>query len=248
MRSVNLSKIKYDPQYYPRVNGKEDWMTVLQYKEALEADPTLADSKTNKDAFPPIVVVTLPNGFFLLIDGLHRMKAFIALGLETIYAEVEQIPKSKWLVRSVELNIPNGRRLDNGDKAWVAQRLEAEGMSKKQIASLLKMQVTTLEKMVMKRAQRLTIKEAKDMPVGRSNRKVNGKHFGFLKSPLQAAANTDRAIDALRAQHSLSNRTVVQVLDSAIAIFKAGVVDTKDEEVAGKVKELKELMEPVLVL
>jgi len=241
MRSIKLSKIKYDPQYYPRVNGKEDWITVLQYKEALEADPSLGNPKTNPNAFPPIVVVDLGKGWFLLIDGLHRIRAFAAVGIEMIWAIVERLPKSKWLARSVELNIPNGRRLDNGDKLWVAQRLKAEGWKPRQIAGLLKMKVDTLEKMSVERVHKLRVSDAKKLPEGRANRKVNGNHFGFLKPPLAGTVGTNRAIAALGSQHSLTSQRVQQVLDAALAVFRSGVVDLTDEETAKAVNELHEL-------
>lgn len=252
MKRIKLSKIGYDPKYYPRVNGKEDWMTVLQYMEAVKSDPRLADPKTHPPdatgrtfgAFPPIVVVAVPGkpGWFMLLDGLHRLKAFTAAGLEHTYAEVEQLPKSKWFVRSVELNTRAARGFDSGDKAFIAQRLKAEGWKLDKVAELLKMQITSLEKLVITRCQKLNVTDAKKMPLGRGNRKINGASYGFLKAPFQELANTTRGNAALRRQQRVSSQTVLQVLDAAIAVFESGVVDLSDANVAERAVQLRDLV------
>ena len=241
MRKIRLSQVKIDAKYYPRVNGKADWITVLRYKEALEVDPSLADPKGNRDAFPPIIVVAIPGGGFVLLDGLHRIRAFAAAGQTAIYAEVEKLPKSKWLARSVELNAKNARPFDSGDKIWIHKRLASEGYKIKDIASLLGMKIDSLERITIGRCQKLTAKQAKGLPEGRANRKVNGNHYGFLKAPVADAANTDRAVSALLGQHSISSRTVRQVLDAALAVFENGVIDMTDEQVSEKVARLAEL-------
>jgi len=241
MRKIKLAQIKVDAKYYPRVNGRADWITVLRYKEALQVDPSLANSKTNEQAFPPIVVVAMPGGGFVLLDGLHRVRAFNAAGHEVIYAEVEKLPKSKWLVRSVELNTKNARPFDTGDKIWIHKRLVAEGHKTKAIASLLGMKIESLEKMTIERCQKLSAKDAEMLPEGRANRKINGSHYGFLKAPVADTANTNRAVGALLGQHSITSRTIIQVLDAAIAIFENGVIDMTDKRTSEKVNELAEL-------
>jgi hypothetical protein len=90
-----LDQIGYDPEYYPRVNGKEDWLTVHRYKEAIKAHPWKAKPK-EAGAFPAVVVAKA-TGYdwpYILLDGLHRVRAFSAAGLESIAAIVEHLPKS----------------------------------------------------------------------------------------------------------------------------------------------------------
>jgi len=252
MKRIKLDKIEYDPKYYPRVNGKEDWMTVLQYMEAVKTDPRSADPKTfppdatgrKFGAFPPIVVVPVPKhpGSFILLDGLHRVKAFTAAGLDHIYAEVEDLPISKWFVRSVELNVRPARGFDSGDKAFIAQRLKADGWQLDKIAGLLKMQVTSLERLVITRCQKLKVGDAKLLPLGRGNRKINGASYGFLKAPFQELANTSKGEAVLQRQQRVSSQTVLQVLDAAIAVMESGAADLSDERVAERVERLRELL------
>ena len=252
MKRIKLEKIEYDPKYYPRVNGKEDWMTVLQYMEAVKTDARLADPKAYPPdatgrkfgAFPPVVVVPVPGkpGWYMLLDGLHRVKAFTSAGLDHIYAEIEDLPKSKWFVRSVELNVRPARGFDSGDKAFIAQRLKADGWKIDKIAGLLKMRIQSLEKLVITRCQKLKITEAKILPVGRGNRKINGASYGFLKAPFAELANTSKGKIALQRQQSVSSQTVLQVLDAAIAVIESGAADLSDDAVAERIKQLTDLL------
>ena len=249
MRRIKLSSVTYDPHYYPRVNGKPDWMIVLRYKGFVEADPSKADPKNNPDAFPPIVVVLLPGGKFLLLDGLHRLKAFVNAGLTHIYAIVEKLPKSKWLARAAELNIPESRGLDDSDKAWVGKRLLAEGYSKKQVATLLTIKIERLEKIFVERCHKMKAGEARKIVCGgRSHRKINGDHIGFVKAPFRHLTNTSKAVDGLVRQGKLNSRTILDVLDGAIAIFEAGAIDMGNDEVAAAVVRLAKLVEPLAAI
>ena len=250
MKKIPLSKIDYDPQYYPRVNGKEDWMAVARYKEALEVDPSLADPKENKKAFPPIVVVwVLAKKMWMLLDGLHRVRAFHAAGLTHIYAEVETIPKSKWMARAAELNVESSRALDDGDRAWICKRLEADGFKRDKIAKLLVMKMDRLERIMIERPHILKVKEAKIIKQGgRSHRKVNGKSYGFLKAPYKGLSGTNKGTEALMEQGCVNSSNVLQVLREAIAIARVGVIDMTDEETAAAVVELVGLLEPLAVV
>lgn len=231
--SIPVEEVGYDPKYYPRVNGTPDWVTVHRYVEALELSE------------PPPIVVVAATGYefkYLLLDGLHRLRTFAKVGREEINAVVERIPKSRWLARSIELNIGHGRPMDSGDKAWVATRLDEEGWSRDKIASLLRMKVESLDRIVSTRCVRISAKAQKRIPEGRSNRKVNGNHYGFLKAALAETNGTARATTALLTQHSVTSHNVLGVLDSVISVLESGVVDTKSEDVAARVLRIKELI------
>jgi len=248
MQQLKLSDIDYDPHYYPRVNGKEDWYTVNIFRENLLADPRLANPSKCSEAFPPIHVVKTPPGYkykYMLLDGLHRCKGFNAAGFDVIWAIVERLPKSKWMQRATELNIQHKRVLDPGDKAWIAERLESDGMEVKDIASLLKMRVESLQKIRITRCQKLKVKEAKKISHGRSNRQVNGKAVGFLKAPLGELANTNRGTEALRHQGPIASGNVLHVLNSFIALMQAGAVDERNEEVAARMGMIRGLVTEV---
>lgn len=241
-----LDQIGYDPEYYPRVNGKEDWLTVHRYKEVLKSNPWKADA--NRDgAFPPIIVVQT-TGYdwkYLVLDGLHRVKSFGAAGLEKIPAIVEVLPKSKWLERSVELNIDSKRPLDSGDKRWIATKLMADGWKPGQVASLLCMERASFDKLVATNIQKLTQASAKSILPGRSNRTIGKEHVGFLKAPFSDATGTSNAQKALRVQAAVSCRESVQIIESFVALLEAKSIDLTDERTTDLLIRVRDLLEQI---
>jgi hypothetical protein len=248
MQRIKLEDIGYDPDYYPRVNGEEDWQTVYKYKEVLLADPSKADSSkraTKKwHPFPPIVVVKVHGKpyKYLLLDGLHRVKAFAAADFEDIFAIVEKIPESKWLERSTELNVEESRGLGPGDKAFVAMRLEVQGWKIDKVAKLLQMSKESLERIKIERCHLLKITEAKRIKMGRGNREIGNKRYGFVKSPYRAVTGTSRAGKVLETQGPCSSRNVLSILDSFLVLLDNKLIDLTDEEVVERMVRIKELM------
>lgn len=247
MERIPLDKIGYEPRYYPRVNGKEDYYTVNLYRDALLGCPDLAfgwTESTPDTGFPPIVVVratgrTWP---YLLLDGLHRLRAYHAADLEEIPAIVERLPETKWFARSAELNATSKKPLGPGDKAFIAEHLEKEGgMSNKEIAKLLMMRVESLERIRAEHTVKLKSTEAKAKLIGRANREIEGKHYGFLKAPFKEFAGTASAESALAVQDPIAGMDTLHILDSAIAVLECGVDDT-DEAIAGRLERLRELV------
>lgn len=248
MKRIRIDQVTYDPHYYPRANGREDWYRVNKMKDALLVDPRKADANRKTTAnwrpFPPIVVVQLVGpgrkSTYLILDGLHRLKAFAAAGLDHIWVEIEKLPKSKWLFRSAELNVDEKRGLDTGDKAWICSRLEADGYKRPAIAALFQMHIETLDKIMTTRCQKVRVADAKKLPTGRSNRRVNGGHVGFLKAPFADLAGTDKGRIALRKQQSCTSRDVAQILDAFIAVLESHALDMTDEAIAARVSTIQE--------
>lgn len=243
-----IDKIGYDPRYYPRVNGHEDWMTALRYKEALVTHPEKSDPK-NPGAFPPIVVVKAA-GFdwpYILLDGLHRLRAFHQAGMEKIAATIERLPKSKWLERSVELNIDSKRPLDSGDKRWVAKLLmEEEGWTADRVATLLEMETGSFERLMSVGVHKLTAKSAKLISKGRSNREINGRHYGFLKAPMVDASGAANAEKALLMQGSVTSHDARQIASSFVAMLESRCFDLTDSELLANLSRAKELLESTI--
>lgn len=235
LMTIPVDQIGYDVKFYPRVNGREDWYTVHQYKDALLADP-------RKD-FPPVVVVkaTGKEYAYALLDGVHRTRAYHHAGREAIPAVIERLPESKWFARSVELNTIHGRRLDVGDKAWIAVRLEEDGFSIKEVADLLQMRVESLEKIKAMHVVKLTAKGTKNIPEGRGNRTAGKRHFGFLKAPFTDHAGMASAESALAVQSPVCSMSALNILDSAIAVLEAGV-DLADADIAERVATIRKLV------
>jgi hypothetical protein len=234
MPMIPLEDVGFDPRYYPRANGLEDWFTVNRYRDALLSD----DAKQ----FPSVVVVRVHDRpyKYLVLDGKHRLAAYLKSGREEIPAEVERLPESKWFARSVELNVTHGRALDKGDKAWVALRLEKEGHSVEGVARLLQMRVESLEKIKADCIVKLRASGARLIPAGRGNRRVGNDHYGFLKAPFKGSVG-NAAVEALGAQGPVAAHDVLHVLDSCIAVLQCGV-DTADVDVAMRIERIRELL------
>lgn len=231
-----IDQIEYDKKYYPRAGGVPDWFTIMRYTEALSLD--------ERHEFPPIVVVRATGNkvMYFLIDGLHRLRSYLKAGREKIPAVIERIPQSKWLARSVELNVTHGRALDTGDKAWIATRLKEHGWEIDSIAGLLKMKVDSLERIVASRCVKLTAALAKSLPEGRSNRAADQGNYGFLKAPLVRASGSKAIAAALQTQHSVTSHDISAVLDSVIAVLESKVVDLSDEMIALRVERIRTLL------
>lgn len=247
MRLIPIAQIGYDQKFYPRANGREDWLTVHRYKEALVAHPWKADARRT-GAFPPVVVVKA-DGYewpYVLLDGLHRDRAFAAAGLESIWAVVEKLPRSKWLERSVELNVAGKRPLDSGDKRWVATRLTEEGWHPGKIAALLDMAPASFEKLVSTGIHKLSKAAAARIPEGRSNRQVNGDRYGFLKSPFLDVTGTANAVAALESQAPVSAHDAGQIVESFISLLGSGCIDPTDEDLVERLRLARRLLDEAL--
>lgn len=242
MQQIPIDQVGYDAKFYPRVNGDADWVTVLRYVNAITRCPWKADPN-RKGAFPPIVVVkTTDRDFaYLILDGLHRLRAFHKCELEHIWATVERIPESKWMARSVELNSDSKRGLDDGDRAWCAARLQSEGYSVEDVSLLLQVPAERIEKLVATRIQKLSKSGVNKIKAGRGNREVGGNHYGFLKSPFIEAVGTRNAEKILAAQDPVSSRNQLGILTSCVCLLESGLLDMTDEEVASQCARIHEL-------
>lgn len=246
---IPLSQIGYDPEYYPRVDRKADWLTVHRYKEAVKSHPEKADP-SNPGAFPPVIVVKT-TGYewpYLYLDGLHRGSAFASAGLESIAAIIERLPKSRWLARSAELNIDSKRPLDSGDKRWIATKLASDGWESGKIANLLCMENASFEKLMATNITKLTQTSAKHIRPGRSNRQIGDAHYGFLKAPFTDVSGTGNAQTALRMQDRVASREAIQIVESFVALLESKAIDPTDERIAERLQRAAELLETLIAV
>jgi len=234
-QQLPIDKIGYDPAFYPRVNGREDWMTVYRYSESLTADAKLQLCGPSGDSPPVVVRRHKWDHPYMLIDGLHRMRAYYRAKRDSLPCRVERIPESKWFARSVELNLTHGLVLSAGDKSWIAVKLTHDGWHDDKICGLLKIRSSLLEKF---RARAVKIKSA---GTGKRERQVNGDRYTFLKPPLDQFAGTATAERVAANQDTMVGRTVIQILDSAIQLLQNGV-DMSNEEVRERVDRLAKLV------
>lgn len=236
MTRLKLETIGYDPKYYPRVQGDADWFTAMKYTNILNADPDY-----DMDAVVVVKAIGMKEPYMLL-DGLHRCRAYARAKREDIPATIERIPRSRWMARSVELNSRNQHRdLDSGDKAWCIARLREDGLDDSKIATILMEPVERLEKIVAERIVPIDTSKAAAIPRGRSNREIGERHFAFLKAPFREMPVMEGDVATIaQAQIPAVGMDVLHILDSAIAVLTCGV-DMENAEIAERIGKLKRL-------
>jgi len=90
---IPIKKIVTDPRYYPR--AIVDQGRILEFVEAMEYG----------EYFPPIKLVRDPKtGLYILLDGKHRLEAYIMRNEVEIMADIITIPEEHWLMASARFN------------------------------------------------------------------------------------------------------------------------------------------------
>ena len=255
MKQLPVEQIGYDPIFYPRHHGEPYWQHVLTLRSCLNADPTIAESNKKPHGswrpFPPVIVVKrhgwdLP---YMILDGAHRTGAFREFGLDRIWAEIETVPKSKWLARATEFNVRQQHcNLSDQDRASIAERLSHEGMTDTAIAGLLHVTPDRLEKIRTERVVKLTAKQCGEMEKDGDCRviRTNGNGFAVIKSAVKEAMATNAIVPALRSQKPIKSLRAIHILDECIAILQSKVLDPKDVEIESRLRTILELIGPLL--
>lgn len=90
---IPIKKIVTDPRYYPR--AIVDQGRIQEFVEAMEYG----------EYFPPIKLVRDPKtGLYILLDGKHRLEAYIMRNEAEIMADILNIPEEHWLMASARFN------------------------------------------------------------------------------------------------------------------------------------------------
>ena len=105
---VALADIMVDPALQPRVGGLD-----LDHVRALQEAP---------DAWPPILVAER-NGSYVLLDGFHRVKAAVELGLTEIAVNSNVPPGADLREVAFQANTRHGRALSLRDRRRHAEHL-----------------------------------------------------------------------------------------------------------------------------
>lgn len=99
---IHINKIEIVCKYYPRVEPDES--RIKEFTEAMEYG----------EHFPPIKVVKVNDGYILL-DGLHRLKARLLRGEEKIEADILSIAEEYWLLAAARFNSKSSKPLTSGE-------------------------------------------------------------------------------------------------------------------------------------
>ncbi len=240
MQKIRIDSIGYDPKYYPRQAGQEDWITVARYAETLRQNPEKANSDNLKNKpFPPIIVVraTAKKKYkYLLLDGLHRTKALKQRKFLHIYAEIEKLPESKWLARATELNADSKRPLSDMDIASIIIRLEGNAYPLSKISDLTGKTVERLEKIKIERITKIQSKPGDKFSKTGTNgdktgvgtfRPGNGESI-ILKAPYKQFSGTSRAEELEPFQSRFNDRNCSQILNAAADLLESDGLDLTD--------------------
>jgi len=110
---ISISEIVWDPSIYPR--QKWNTSTIDRYADAVEAG----------EEFPPII---LEQGTNRLLDGKHRLEAYKKAGVETVPAEMHEVPEGMTAkYYAAILSARHGDRMSNTDlKTLAEEEFEAD--------------------------------------------------------------------------------------------------------------------------
>src|SRR3989304_3681097 len=103
IKELPISEIQILPEVMPRLES--DWHQEHRYAAALDAG-----AKS-----PPICVV-MERGQAYLIDGRHRINAFLARQRHSIDCEILDLPRDRWLLEAAARNDRHGFPLTYQDK------------------------------------------------------------------------------------------------------------------------------------
>jgi len=210
---LKLEEVKVDNELYPRIHP--DWITTARYFNALKAGAK----------FPPICVAKLGKEF-ILVDGLHRIKAFKANKEKYISAELlTGLDKKQIYVEAVKRNMGHGRQFSTQEVTGIIITLGQWKLSEKQISQIVRLPAKSLKPFVAKRMTRIT-ETHEEIP---------------LKAPLRNLAETEVLSEPN--QDRVSGTSQVQMFDNIITMFENGWVDTSDKLVVSRMKKLKKLLD-----
>ena len=135
---ILIKKIITDPKYYPR--QEVDQKRILEFVEAMECD----------EHFPPIKVVYIKKiGKYVLLDGKHRLEAYILRGEIEILAYIFDFPEEHWLMVSARFNGKSSKPLKGEEiKQIITQTWQSGIKDTTVIAKEMNLSVRYVEKML----------------------------------------------------------------------------------------------------
>ncbi len=216
---VRLGDIVFDPNIQIRsVNS----VTVSEYKEAMRAGRE----------FPPLILQSETNR---LVCGYHRYEAYKGIKEPTdkvpcIYKEFKN--DLEVIKLAVYDNSIHGRPLSTWDKKNAFDRMVGLGESKGNIASLLGVTINTIEEWDSLRVLvRCDNGETKAMPVKRSWRDM----VGLTVSEKEYSSHV----------HGDIGVATERLISQLIRMVNGNKIDQENENLMGRLKELKQVLDKV---
>ena len=218
-RLLPIGKIEIDKRLYPRM--QEDWMTTLEYSDALKSGAE----------FPPIEVALL-NNRFVLIDGLHRIRAYKQNKKTHITCNVyKDLEEREIYARAVKANIIHGRRLAPIEKAKAILRLKQFKYTEVEISKILAMPKANLVSFANKR-----------VCYSPSGREI------LLKAPLKHLGGTSVEEDTNleNIEGVFGSKSQTSILEELIVLLENNLLNIKDIKILSRLIKIEGLIEKTL--
>jgi len=234
---LEIGQISYSDQIYPR--AAINYIHVEQLVDALKAGYRL----------PPITIADVNGEKNVLIDGLHRLKAYFKVGAEKVECEwIGKLSLKDAIVEAVRLNSAHGRNLSPFEKRAFIAKSKKLGIKNDKIAEALRMPIEKVEKLSISSISYFGI-NLED----RLNRKpiiqILHEHgyrtplieelMAYIpKKPLQKVAENLEADSMIQAQKSLAAMSQIHLLKQVIDLIDSNAIDLENPEVRSLLKEL----------
>lgn len=139
-KRISIKDIVIDKEYYPRRNW--DWFTVMIYAKSIKADVN------NK--FPPLKVAEVEGvKGYVLIDGWHRLKAYLSNKIEKVDCIIYRgYSKKELYLEAVKSNLTHGKSYNVGDKIKIITDLRKFNINASEISKLVLIPEQDIDKLV----------------------------------------------------------------------------------------------------
>ncbi|KKL75654.1 hypothetical protein LCGC14_2052710 [marine sediment metagenome] len=221
LKNIELSKIKFDEEIYPR--SQVVWQVAYDYSESMKVG----------SKFPPIVLA-LYRRQLVLVDGRHRTEAYKLQKKKTIKAEVYTGWNYKRIFEeAIRRNIQHGKSLSPYEKRRIALKLRQMRYNLKEVSKMIQVPLDKIEDFI---GQRMISATTGKTLVDRET---------IVKSPLKhLAGKTFKRKDFQAIQEAQKGhvRDQIGLLKDLISLIKNGLLDTSNKRVNELLEELKILI------
>lgn len=163
--------------------------------------------------FPPIKVWKNGGRQWLVWDGVHRLSAAKAAGVETIDCEVYDFPENEFLLRAFSANLKHGLPLKHQEKVDVTQALYQKGHTVKEIAAKTGIQERTLQRWIKnlvdeKKNERN--KEAMELREQGYTQEEIAKKIGITQSAVVKIFQNDKCRFGISIENTTNNNQITE--------------------------------------
>ena len=214
-KTIAIKDVVVDDDLYPR--SKWSWLTSYDYFKSMETGAI----------FPDIVVAEF-EGTLILVDGKHRIEALRMLKQLHVRATIlKGLTKKEILLKSIELNIANGRPLSPYEKTDLVLRLQDLNISIDQISEIIQIPVNNIKTMMLKKVTHT----------------IENKPLS-LKAPFQQLSSgtvTEQDLDEWQKDFNVAGQ--ITVIDQLLVLVENDLLNLKNTHIKLKFNKLLEVLQ-----